>query len=91
MCYVESGYPLAQSLVGSRQSSFLDDDPLVFFIIIVMEYRFCTRAYVENLLYGAIEETAEGFSEVKANMCKSTSSKRINYKEMNPSLNSPLL
>ncbi len=98
VCYVESGYPPVQPLVRSRQRSFftkmrrerqiLDDDPIGYSIRTAMENRYCTTTYVESLLRGGIDDVAEGLSQVKANICNSTSTKRSTYKEMNPSLTS---
>ena len=66
----------------------MDDDPLSLSIKIVLENRYQSRAFVENLIYYEVDDIAEGLREIKANISRSTSSKRVLYKEINPTLSS---
>ena len=64
----------------------MEDDPLVLAIQISMEHRYQTRTYIEGLLHTSTSDIDEGVREMKDNILNSTSSRRLVYKEISPSL-----
>ena len=96
VCYVEAGYPPLHALVKCKQRIFfskmwserqrMEDDPLTLAIKISMENRYQTRPYIAELLQTSTSDIDDGVREMKENISNSTSSKRVVYKQINPTL-----
>ncbi len=96
LCYLESGCSPLQSLVKSRQRRFfkqmwrershMQDDPLIFAINTVLDHRYTTRTYVSGLIGNYVDDISEAIETMKQNITESTSSRRVTYREINPSL-----
>ena len=96
ICYVESGYPDLPSLVKSRQRKFLckiwrerermKDGPLILSVKLVLENQYQTRTYIIDLLHADTDDLVEGVELLKTNIYNSGSTKRITYREINPTL-----
>ena len=64
----------------------MEDDPLILAVKIYMENRYHTRTYIEGLLHIPNSDIDEGVGKMKENISNATSSKRIIYKQINPTL-----
>ena len=96
VCYVESGYPPLHELVRYRQHKFFrsmwqeralyEDDPLTHVIKLVIETNTPTSRIVRELISTEETDLTVAMLNVKDGIINSISSRRITYKEVNPSL-----
>ena len=96
VCVCVLGYPPLKDLVRSKQRNFfrkmwqerslMTDDPLVFAINTTINARFSTGTYVSQLLNNDINDIAVAMETLKRDLSLSASSRKVTYKEINPSL-----
>ena len=98
VCYVESGYVSLKAIVKKKQRKFfvkmyserfnLDDDPLSFALKLVLNNRYNTRTYLDNLINdNSIDDFQSDMQSLKNSILTSESSRRIVYRDtMNTNL-----
>ena len=69
-----------------RERSHLDDDPLMLALKIVMDARYNTRHYINEFIQNNVDDIDVGMRELENILRDSASSRRITYREINPSL-----
>ena len=62
----------------------MSDDPLTLAISTTVNARFNTRSFVSQLLSRHRDDTAVAFEMLKRDLSLSVSSRKVNYKEINP-------
>ena len=95
VCYAESGFPPVQDLIKVKQHKFFHkmwqerseytDDPLVFAINTVKDSNTGTGRLIRALITTDVIDINESMQSVIAGICESESSRRLTYKDLNPS------
>ena len=96
VCYIESGNPPIQAVIKKKQRKFLRsmwserahlaDDPLMHALRTVMGARYNTKHYVQDLIHNDVDDVEIEMRSLVSAVQHSTSSRRITYVDMNPSL-----
>lgn len=64
----------------------VEDDPWVHTVKLVLATNTPTSQFVNDLIYNVKDDLSEGIEEVKQSILESTTSRRLIYKSLNPSL-----
>ena len=96
VCYVESGYMPLKDLVGLKQNTFFrsmwqersgnEDDPLLFVMNLASRSNTVTGRLVREYMNNDPKDRSSVMESVRDNIIRSDSSRRVTYKDLNPSL-----
>ncbi len=96
MCYVELGYPLLKALIQAKQRTFLQllwsemhdslDDPWTHAVRLTLASNTATGRYINSLIHNSLDDVKLRIENLKSNIMRFVSSRRIVYLEMNTSL-----
>ena len=96
LCYVELGYPPLKYLVKAKQRKFfsklwnerrgMDDDPWTHAAKITLATNTLTARHIKGLIEERCDDVQIGLEYIKRVISTSTSSRRVTYMTLNPSL-----
>ena len=96
MCYVELGYPTVKALIQAKQRKFFQllwgerhgslDDPWAHAVRLTLASNTPTARYIYSLIHDSVDDVKLSIENLKSNIIRSVSSRRISYLVMNPSL-----
>lgn len=96
ICYVELGYPTLKSLVLSKQRKFFQslwsersgmvDDPWAHTVRLTLATNTPTSKHIRGLIDNVVDDVKVDITRLKQSISDSVSSRRLAYKELNPTL-----
>ena len=96
VCYAELGYSPLKSLVVARQRKFfqrlwwerrrMSDDPWAHALNLTLATNTPTSKHIQNLINNSLDDIKAGIQSVKQSILNSSSSRRLTYKVLNPTL-----